>query len=109
MIVRNPPRRLGDQHTDGERVVPNAVEAAYRTAISDIERCKKNLWSYLAMVLDSTRLMLINLDCVENKGLGDGHRVGGLLQKKIRSYATVTVLMRQLARLKLKDDEELHK
>ena len=70
----------------------------------------KTLWCYLAMVLDSTSLMLIRPDCVDRKGLGDGHKAWGLLQKKFRSNETVTAVsvMRQLARLTLKEDEALH-
>ena len=61
------------------------------------------------MVLDTTSLMLIKHDCVNNKGLGDGHNAWGLLQERSRSNETVTVVsvMRQLARLTLKDDEAL--
>ena len=54
--------------------------------------------------------MLIRHDCVDHKGLGDGHKSWGLLQDGFRSNGTVTVvsLMRQLSRLQLKEDEALH-
>ena len=62
------------------------------------------------MVLDSSSLMLIRHNCVDHKGLGDGHKASGLLQDRFRSNETVTVvsLMRQLSRLQLKEDEALH-
>ena len=54
--------------------------------------------------------MLIRHDCVDHKGLGDGEKPWGLLQERFRSNETVTVvsMMRQLARLALREDEALH-
>ena len=47
---------------------------------------------------------------MDNKGLGDARKAWVLLQQKFRSDETLTVLsvMRQLARLQLKEDEALH-
>ena len=82
----------------------------HRRAFDDIEKRKNTLWCYLAMFLDSTSLMLIRHDCVDRKGLGDGHKAWGRLQERFRSNESETVVsvMRQLARLKLKEDEALH-
>ena len=105
-----PPTRLGNDPTDEARAAHDAAEAAHRRALDDIEKRKNTLWCYLAMVLDSTSLMLIRHDCVDHKGLGDGHKAWGLLQERFRSNETVTVVsvMRQLARLALREDEALH-
>ena len=105
-----PPTRLGNDPTDEARAAHDAVEAAHLRALDDIEKRKNTLWCYLAIVLDSTSLMLIRHDCVDNKGLGDGHKAWGLLQERFRSNETVTVVsvMRQLARLALREDEALH-
>ena len=107
---RNPLGWLDDQPTDEERVAHDAVEAAHRRAINDIERPKNSLWCHLAKLFYSTSLMLIRHDCVDNKGLCDGHRAWGLLQERFRSNETVTLVspMRQLARIQLKQDEVLH-
>ena len=53
--------------------------------------------------------MLIRHDCLDNKGLGDGHKAWGLLQERFRSNKTVKVtsVKRQLARLTLKENEAL--
>ena len=102
------PTRLGNDSTDEPRAAHEAAEE-YRRALQNIEKRKNTFWRYLAMVLDTTSLMLIKHDCVNNKGLGDGHNAWGLLQERSRSNETVTVVsvMRQLARLTLKDDEAL--
>ena len=106
----HPPTRLSDNPTNEERAAHDAAEEAHRRALDDIEKRKNTLWCYLALVLDSTSLMLIRHDCVDHKGLGDGHKAWGLLQDRFRSNETVTVvsLMRQLSRLQLKEDEALH-
>ena len=93
-----------------DRAPHDAAEAAYRKALDDIEKPKIALWCYLAMVLDSTSLMFIRHDCVDNKGLGDGRKAWVLLQQRFRSDETVTVVsvMRQLARLQLKKHPALH-
>ena len=107
---RNPKGRLGDQLTDKERAAHDGVEAAYRKALDDIEKRKNTLWCYRAIVLDSTSLMLIRHDCVDHNGLGDGHEAWGLLHERFRSNENVTVvsLMRQMARLQVREDEALH-
>ena len=106
----DPPERLAHDATDVQRAAHDAAIVADRKAVDDIEKRKNTLWCYLAMVLDSTSLMLIRHDCVDHKGLGDGHKAWGLLQQRFRSDETVTVVsvMRQLARLQLKEDEALH-
>ena len=107
-----PPGRHGNDPTNVERAAHHAAEAAYRRALDGIEKRKNTLWCYLAMVLDSTSLMLIRHDCVDNKGPGGERKAWVLLQQRFQSDATATVvsliLMRQLARLKLKEDEALH-
>ena len=62
------------------------------------------------MVLDSTSLMLIRHDCVDNNGSGDGRKAWVLLQQRFQSDETVTVasVMQQLARLQLEEDEAIH-
>ena len=96
--------------TDEDCAANDAVEAAYRRALVDIEKRKKTLCCYLAMILDSNSLMLIRHGCVDHKGLGEGQKAWGLHQERFRSNETETVvsLMRQLARLQLKKDEALH-
>ena len=102
--------RLGDNPTNKERAAHDAAGAAYRRALDDIEKRQNTFWCYLLMALDSTSLMLIRHDCVDHKGLADGHRAWELLQETFCSNETVTVviLMRHLARLLLKEDEALH-
>ena len=62
------------------------------------------------MTLDASSLMLIRHDCVNSKGLGDGQKAWKLLQQRFRSDETTTVinLMRQFARLQLREDEAIH-
>ena len=102
--------RLGNDATDESRAVHDDAQEAHRRAVDDIEKRKNTLWCYLAMVLDSTSLMLIRHDCVGREGLGGGHKAWGLLQERFRSNETVTVVsvMRLLALLTLKEDEALH-
>ena len=77
-----------------------------KQATENNEKYKNTIWCYLALVLNSTGLMLIRHDCVDHKRLSDGQ----LLQERFRSNKIVTVvsLMRQLARLKLKEDKAPH-
>ena len=101
------PARLGNDASDESRAAHDAAQEAHRRAVDDIEKRKNTLRCYLAMVLGSTSLMLIRHDCVDRKGLCDGHKAWGLLQERFRSNETVTVVsvMRQLARLTLKEDK----
>ena len=103
------PGHLGTQSTAEERAAHDAARAAYRRALHDIEKCKNTLWCYLAMVLSSASLMLIKLEYMDHRGLGDGQKAWELLEDKFCSNETVTVvsLMRQLVRLQLKEDEAL--
>ena len=62
------------------------------------------------MTLDASSLLLIRHDCVNSNGLGDGQKAWQLLQQRFRSDETITVisLMRQLARLQLREDKAIH-
>ena len=79
-------------------------------AVTDIQKRRNTLWCNLAMVLDSTSLMLVRHDCGDNKGLGDGRKAWILLRQRFRSgeFVTVVIVMQQLARLQLKEDKALH-
>ena len=79
-VPPNPPGRLADNASDEQRAAYDAATEAYRRAVDDIEKRKNTLWCYLAMVLDTTSLMLIRHDCVNHKGIGDGHKAWGLLR-----------------------------
>ena len=87
-----------------------AQTQARATAVQEDESRKNQIWCYLAMTLDASSLMLIRHDCVNSKGLGDGQKAWQLLQQRFRSDETTTVisLMRQLARLQLREDEAIH-
>ena len=91
------------------RAAHEAAEAEYRRALDNIEKRKNTLWCYVAMVLDTTSLMLIRHDCVDNKGFGDDHKAWILLHERFRSNKTLTVVivMSKLTRITLKDDEAL--
>ena len=108
-IPPNPPGSLPDVASGEERAAHDAATAAYMKAAIDKQKRYNTLWCNLATVLDSTSLMLIRQNCVDNKGLGDGREAWVLLQQKFRSDESVTVVsaMRQLAHLQLKDDEAL--
>ena len=62
------------------------------------------------MTLDASSLKIIRHDYVISKGLGDGQKARQLLQRLFRNDETTTVinLMRQLARLQLREDEAIH-
>ena len=60
----SPSGRLGNQPTDEERA---AHDAAYRTALDDIEKRKNTLWCHVAMVFESNSLILIRHKCVDQK------------------------------------------
>ena len=109
-VPPNPPGRLPDGASDEKCPAHDAATEAYMKAVIDIQRHKNTPWCNLAMVLDSTSLMLIRHDSVDNKGLGDVRKAWVLLQQRFRSDETVTVVsvMRQLARLQLQEDEALH-
>ena len=92
-----------------ERIAPEAAEIAYGRELDDIEKHKNNLWCYLATVLDSTSLILIRPDCVDNKGFDDGRKACVIFEQMFRSDETVTVirLIRQVARPQPKENEAL--
>ena len=61
------------------------------------------------MTIDASSLMLIRQDCVNSKGFGDVQKAWQLLQQRFRSDETTTVisLIRQLAKLKLREVEAI--
>ena len=67
------------------------------------------MWCHLALTLDATTLMLMRHDCVGNDGIGDGVKAWKLMQEIFQSVETrkVVTLVAQLARLQLKDAEDL--
>ena len=83
---------------------------ARNLVVKEDESRKNQIWCYLAMTLDASSLMLIRHDCMNRKGLGDGQKAWLLLQQRFRSDETTTVisLMRQLAKLQLREDEAIH-
>ena len=109
-VPPNAPGRLLDGASDEQRTAYDAATEAYTKTVTNIQKRNTTLWCYLAMVLDSTSLMLIEHDCVDNKDPGNGRKAWVLLQQRFRSDETVTVVsaMRKLARLQLKEDEALH-
>ena len=109
-VPPNPPGPLPDGASDEQGAAHDAATEAYMKAVIDIQKRNNTLWCYLALVLDSTSLMLIGHDCVDNKGLGDGRKAWLLVQQRFRSDETVTVVsvMRHFAGLQLKEDEALH-
>ena len=62
------------------------------------------------MVLDSTSLMLIRLDCVDSVGLIGGSKAWVLFPQRFRNDEIVTVVnvMRQLAHLQQSESEALY-
>ena len=109
-VLPNAPERLPDGASDEQRAAHDAATEAYLKAVKGIQKRNNTPWCYFAMVLDSTSLMLIRHDCVDNKGLGDGRKSWVLLQQMFRNDETVTVVkvMQQLARLQLKETKALH-
>ena len=109
-VAPKPPGRLPHGASDEQRAAHDPATEAYVKAVIVIQKRNNTLWCYLAMVLDSKILMFIRHDCVDNKGLGDGRKAWVLRQQRLRSDETVTVfsVMRQLARLQLKENEALH-
>ena len=108
-VPANPPLRLLDGASDEQHAAHDAATEAHTKAVADIQKCHNTLWCYLAMVLDPTSLMSIRHDCLDHKGLGDGRKTWVLLQPRFRRDETVTVVsvVRQLARLELKEDRAL--
>ena len=109
-VPPNPPGRLPDGASDEQRAAHDAATEAYMKAVIDKQKRNNTFWCYLAMVLDSTILILIRHDCVDKKGLGDRRKAWVLLQQRFGSDETVTVVsvMRQLAHQQLKEHEALH-
>ena len=101
------PAPFKEDAIDAETQEHEAQTQAKATAVQKDESSKNKIWCYLAMILDASSLMLIRLDCVDSKSLGDGQKACQLLQQRFRSDETTTVisLMRQVARLKLREDE----
>ena len=104
------PAPLREDANDAQTREHEAQTQARATAVQEDESRKNQIWCYLAMTLDASSLMLIRHDCVNSKGLGDGQKAWQLLQQRFRSDETTKVisLMRQLARLQLREDEAIH-
>ena len=109
-VPPDPSGRLLDGASDEQRAAHDAAAKAYMKTVTDIQKRNNTVWCYHAMVFDSTNLMLIRHDCVDNKGPGKGRNAWVLLQQKFRSDETVTVVSAiwQLGCLQLKKNDALH-
>ena len=103
------PATLREGANDAQTREQEAQTPARATAVQDEIR-KNRIWCYLAMTIDASSLMLIRHYCVNRKGLADGQKAWQLLKQRFRSDETTTVisLMRQLARIQLREDETIH-
>ena len=77
-----PPERLDNDPTKEESATHDAAEAAYGRALDDIEKRENTLWCCLAMVLDSTSLIVIRHNSMDNRGLGGGHKAWVFLHQR---------------------------
>ena len=104
------PAPLREDANDAQTREHEAQTQARATAVQEDESRKNQIWCCLAMTLDASSLMLIRHDCVNSKGLGDGQKAWQRLQQRVRSDERTTFisLMRQLARLQLREDEAIH-
>ena len=66
------PAPLREDANDEQTREHEAQTQARATAVQEDESRKNQIWCYLAMTLDASSLMLIQQDCVNSKGLGDG-------------------------------------
>ena len=73
---------------------------ARATTVQEDESRENRIWCYLTMTIEAISLMLIRLDYVNNMGLGDGQKTWLLL---------VMILMRQLAKLQLRENKTIHR
>ena len=105
----NEPAPLANGATNDEKKNHKVPKDAYEKEVADIKEKRNNVWCHLALTLDATTLMLMRHDCVGDDGIGDGAKAWKLLQERFQSVETPTVvtLVAQLARLQLKDSEDL--
>ena len=103
------PAPLAIGASNDEKKNHKVLRDAYEKEVADIKEKRNNVWCRLALVLDATTLMLMRHDCVGDDGIGDRAKAWKLLQERFQEVETRTVLtlVAQLARLQLKDAEDL--
>ena len=105
----NEPALLANGASNDEKKNHKVLKELCEKEVADIKENRNNVWCHLALTLDATTLMLIRHDCVGDDGIGDGAKAWKLLQDRLQSVETPTVvtLVAQLARLQLKVAEDL--
>ena len=104
------PAPLREDANDAQTREHGAQTQPRARAIREDERHKNQIWCYLALTLDAISLLLIRHDCVNSRGLEDSPKTWQHLKQRFQSDETATVisLMRQLARLQLREDKAIH-
>ena len=104
------PAPLREDANDAQTREHEAQTQGRATAVQEHESRKNQIWCYLAMTIDTGSLMLIRHDCVNSEGLGDGKKAWQLHQLCFRrdEKSKVISLMRQLAKLQLRENEAIH-
>ena len=105
----NEPAPLANGASNDEKKNHKVLKDANEKEVADIKEKRNNVWCHLALTLYATTLMLMRHDCVGDDGIGDGAKAWKLLQERFQSVETPTAvtLVAQLARLQLKDAEDL--
>ena len=109
--LRERPALLREDANAAQTREHEAETQARTTAVQEDENRKNQIWCYLAMTLDAGSLMLIWHDCVNSKGLlGEGQKTKRLLQQRLNSNETTTVIspMIQLPKQQLQEDKAIH-
>ena len=103
------PPELEEGATNPERERHRQAVAEYEKRVSELNEKSNSVWCNLALVLDTTTLMLIKHDCLNDNGTGNGTKAWKMLQERFQSVETPTVvsLVSQLARLQLRRGEDL--
>ena len=103
------PAPLANGASNDEKKNHKVLKDAYEKEVADIKEKRNNVCCHLALIPDAKTFMLMRHDCVGDVGIGDRAKAWNFLQERFQSVETPTVvtLVAQLARLQLKDVEDL--
>ena len=105
----NEPAPLANVSINDQKKNHKLLKDSYEKEVEDIKEKWNNVGCHLALTLDATTLMVMRHDWVSDDGIEDEAQAWKLFLERFQSLKTLTVvtLLAQLARLQLKDSEDL--
>ena len=73
------PNILGNEPTDEQKQAQEDERVEFRKAVKNLRKQYKEVWCYLAMILDNTSWMLLRHDWLGKDAMGNGQKAWRML------------------------------